>query len=164
MKNNWFFNFILWTISLWFFFSFFFFSLIKFYVIVEIINCVVNIYSDYWMMNLLLVLCKYKDLSGSCLSKYYSLLCLLSISKSEYIKSLCLLGKKKYLEWKYRYFFKIYKMFQNLKKNYRLKKKRILIWKMFIYYNFKLLTKNYLIMSKSNFSLCTYKFILYQYY
>lgn len=50
------------------------------------ISCVVNVYSDCWMLNLLLVLCKYRDLSGSCLSKHYSLLCLLSILKSKYME------------------------------------------------------------------------------
>lgn len=86
------------------------------------------------MMNLLLVLCKYKDLSGSCLSKYYSLLCLLSISKSEYIKSnFAHLVKKKYIECNYHYFFKMYKMFQTLKKNYRLEKKETYIYMKNVY-------------------------------
>ena len=47
------------------------------------ISCMVNVYSVCWMMNLLLVLCKYRDLSGSrffFFFKYYSLLRLLSIS------------------------------------------------------------------------------------
>lgn len=93
----------------------------------------VNIYSDCWIMNLLLVLCKYKDLSGSCFLKYYSLLCLLSISKSEYIKSNFAYLVKSIYRMKLSLFLQNIQNVSELKKNYRLEEKETYIYMKNVY-------------------------------